>query len=78
MRTRRPSNKEIDNIYHINNNLIYNNKQKKSQQIAGFFCFNSLSIYRTNFLYLIRFGIKSPPKRFFLFSSYSLKPPSKK
>ena len=25
--------------------------------------------YRINFLYLILFGIKSPPKRFFLFNS---------
>ncbi len=36
-----------------------------------FIC-NKNKDYRINFLYLIRFGIKSPPKRFFLFSSYSL------
>jgi hypothetical protein len=31
-----------------------------------------LYYYLTNFLYLIRFGTKWPPRRFFLFSSYSL------
>ncbi|TCK56791.1 hypothetical protein C8C83_4825 [Flavobacterium sp. 90] len=36
-----------------------------------------LDNYLINFLYFKRFGVKSPPKRFFLFSSYSEKPPSK-
>ena len=34
--------------------------------------------YLTSFLYLIRVGVTSLPRRFFLFSSYSEKLPSKK
>lgn len=54
---------------------------KKTEAILITSVFNKsidLINYLTNFLYLIRLGIKSPPKRFFLLSSYSLKPPSKK
>ncbi len=52
-----------------NYSLLRKNIKLKSQQIAGFLYFKMSSNYLTNFLYLMRFGIKSPPKRFFLFSS---------
>ncbi|SHH54590.1 hypothetical protein SAMN05444148_2279 [Winogradskyella jejuensis] len=55
-----------------------NSIKQKTSLIGWFFYVNVLQFYLTNFLYLIRFGIKSPPRRFFLFSSYSEKPPSKK
>ncbi len=58
-----------------------NNQENKKLEAINFEFFYLLKYqknYLINFLYLILFGIKSPPKRFFLFSSYSEKPPSKK
>lgn len=64
----------------INIKKLRQGLKKPKQYLLPRFFNKSIDLinYLTNFLYLIRLGIKSPPKRFFLLSSYSLKPPSKK